>query len=149
MSASEVDVAGNTSAHSSAQRLTIAHASPNAVTFFGSAGADHFTGGAGADVFRFSAADLSASDIVKGGGGNDQLRLTSAGSIRADGVSGVETYVLFNGAGNVLSLANANFAGMLNDTITVDGGNAGNTLSEARVSAADKAVLTAAPGPTH
>ena len=109
LSAGEVDVAGNTSARSPAQRLTIAHAGPNAVTFFGSAGTDRFTGGAGADVFRFSAADLAATDIVKGGGGNDELRLTSAGTIRANGVGGVETYVLFNGAGNVLTLADGQF----------------------------------------
>ena len=146
LSAGEVDVAGNTSARSPAQRLTIAHASPNAVTFFGSAGTDRFTGGAGNDVFRFSAADLAATDIVKGGGGNDELRLTSAGTIRANGVGGVETYVLFNGAGNVLTLATANFTGVTGSTITVDGGNAGNTLSEAGVSAADKAVLKGGAG---
>ena len=146
LSASEVDVAGNTSLHSPAQRLTIAHAAPNAVTFFGSAGTDRFSGGAGNDVFRFSAADLAASDIVKGGGGSDQLRLTSAGNIRANGVGGVETYVLFNGAGNVLSLTNANFAGVTGSTITVTGGNGADTLSEAEVPATDRAVLRGGGG---
>jgi Ca2+-binding RTX toxin-like protein len=141
LSASEVDVAGNKSAASPAQRLVVAHAAANAVTFFGSAGTDRFTGGAGNDVFRFSAAELGNTDIVKGGGGNDQLRLTSAGTVRVNGVSGVEAYVLANGADNVLTLTGANFAGVTRGTITVTGGNGADMLSEAGVSATDKAVL--------
>jgi hypothetical protein len=146
LSASEVDVAGNTSALSPAQLLVVARAAANAVSFFGSAGIDHFTGGAGNDVFRFSAADLGNTDIVKGGGGADQLRLTSAGTVHANGVSGVETYVLSNGAGNALTLASSNFTGTVNSAITVDGGNAADTLSEAGVAATDKAVLKGGAG---
>ncbi|MGH7061502.1 MAG: hypothetical protein ACREFH_14035 [Stellaceae bacterium] len=57
------------------------------MTFFGSAGTDHFTGGVGNDVFLFLAADLAASDIVKGGG-NDELKQTSAGNIPAGASAG-------------------------------------------------------------
>ena len=97
-------------------------------------------------MFRFSAAELGNTDIVKGGAGSDQLRLTSAGTVDANGVGGVETYVLFNGAGNVLTLDNASFTGVANSTITVEGGDAGNTLSETGVSAADHAALKGGAG---
>jgi hypothetical protein len=72
--------------------------------------------------------------------------MTSAGTIRANRVSAVETYVLANGAGNVLTLANTNFAAALGETITVDGGNAGNILSEAGIAATDRAVLKGGAG---
>ncbi len=146
LNASEADVAGNTSLRSPAERLVVAHAAANSVSFFGSAGIDRFTGGAGNDVFRFSAADLGNTDIVKGGGGNDQLKLTSAGPVHANGVGGVETYVLFNGAGNALTLTGANFAGVTGSAITVDGGNAADMLSGAGLSALDKAVLQGGAG---
>ena len=83
---------------------------------------------------------------MDGKGGSDELLLTSAGTLRAAEVRGVETYVLANGAGNVLTLADANFAGVSAATITVDGGNAGNMLSEAGVAAVDKAVLKGGAG---
>jgi hypothetical protein len=146
LSVSETDVAGNTSARSPAQGLTIGRAAPNSLVFFGTAGADHFTGGAGKDVFSFSAANLGKGDVVAGAGGADTLKLTSAGTIRASGVGGVETYLLAAGGGNVLTLANANFAGAIGSTITVDGGNAADILSEAGVSGRDKAVLDGKAG---
>ncbi|HEU0113123.1 MAG TPA: calcium-binding protein, partial [Thermomicrobiales bacterium] len=107
----------------------------------GGAGKDVFIGGAGADIFEFSAASLAATDLVRGGLGNDRLQMTSAGRIAVSGVSGVETYRLANGGANTLSLATANFAGTSTATITVIGGGNGNTLGEAGVSAADLAVL--------
>jgi uncharacterized repeat protein (TIGR03803 family) len=146
LNAGEVDVAGNTSARSPAQRLVVAHAASNAVTFFGSTGVDRFIGGVGNDVFRFSVADLGNTDIVKGGAGNDQLRLTNAGTVRAKGVGGVETYVLANGGGNALTLAAGNFAHVTSGAITVVGGEGADALSEAGVSAADHAVLRGGAG---
>jgi hypothetical protein len=128
LSAREVDAAGNKSPGSPVQSITVESGAPNAVVFVGTPGIDNFTGGAGGDVFRFSRANLANTDIVRGGGGIDELFMTSAGPIQAQGVSAVETYRLANGAGNTLSLSDANFAGVIGASITIDGGNAGNTI---------------------
>ncbi len=77
----------------------------NRVVAVGGAGADNFTGGAGNDVFRFTAANLSAGDAVAGGGGTDQLALTTAGAAHVGLVKGVEVYHLANGGANSLSLS--------------------------------------------
>ncbi len=113
----------------------------------GGAGADNFTGGAGNDVFRFTAAALSAGDAVAGGGGTDQLALTTAGAAHVGLVKGVEVYYLANGGANSLTLVSANFAGgVVGAAITVVGGSGGNTLGEAGVAAADRAVLRGGAG---
>jgi uncharacterized repeat protein (TIGR03803 family) len=144
--ASEVDVAGNKSKASPAQSLSLLRAAPNRAVFVGSAGKDQFTGGGGSDVFKFTAAALSASDVVRGGAGADYLTLISAGTVRAGGVAGVETWHLAGAAANNLSLANGNFAGAAGATVTVVGGANGNRLSEAAVSAADSAILRGGAG---
>ncbi len=104
LSASQVDVAANQSPATAAQSLTVTSAAPNRVTFVGGAGKDVFTGGAGSDIFKFTAATLAATDTVVGGGGNDYLDMTTAGTVAAAKVSGVEVYELANGAANSLSL---------------------------------------------
>jgi hypothetical protein len=146
LSASEVDVAANKSAASPAQSLTLLRATPNRAVFVGTTGKDLFTGGAGSDVFKFTASALAASDVVRGGAGADYLTLTSAGTVHAGGVAGVETWYLAGTAANSLTLANANFAGTAGATITVVGGAKGNRLSEAAVSAADRAILKGGAG---
>ena len=119
----------------------------NRVVAVGGAGADNFTGGAGNDVFRFTAAALSAGDAVAGGGGTDQLALTTAGAAHVGLVKGVEVYYLANGGANSLTLASANFAGgVIGASITVVGGSGGNTLGEAGVAAADRAALRGGAG---
>ncbi|HEY1299421.1 MAG TPA: calcium-binding protein, partial [Stellaceae bacterium] len=112
----------------------------------GGAGKDVFTGGPGNDIFRFSAASLSASDVVKGGGGNDTLLLTSAGTASAGGVSQVESYRLANGRPDKLTLTIGNFAGVTAATITVDGGNSGNTVDAHLIGASDHAVMVGGAG---
>ena len=146
LDAHEVDVAGNLSAF-------LAGAEPDPGACDGQrrdlhrhAGKDVFTGGPGNDVFEFSAANLAPSDLVKGGGGTNELLMTTPGAVHAGGVSGVASYVLGNGKPDSLSLSNANFAGVASHAITVDGGNAGDVLSEAGVSAADHAVLKGGAG---
>jgi hypothetical protein len=146
LTASETDVAGNRSKASPAQSLSLVRAAPNRAVFVGTAGRDQFTGGGGSDVFKFSASALAASDAVKGGAGADYLTLTSAGTVRAGGVAGVETWYLAGGAANSLTLANANFAGAAGATITIVGGANSNRLSEAAVSAADRAILRGSAG---
>ncbi|MGH7061321.1 MAG: hypothetical protein ACREFH_13100, partial [Stellaceae bacterium] len=135
----------NAIALSLSDRTTVTGGSGNDV-FIGSTGTDVFSGNAGADTFRFSVARLSASDVVKGGDGNDTLFLTSAGTVVAGGVSGVETYELANGGANKLTLTPGNFAGARGQTITVEGGNSGNTIDAHLAGAADHAVMTGGLG---
>jgi Ca2+-binding RTX toxin-like protein len=102
---------------------------------YGGAGIDHFAGGAGNDIFVFSAANLTASDMVTGGGGTNYLLMTTPGTVSAGGVSGVEFYGLANGGAN--SLTDGNFTGIApGGLIVVSGGNAGNTISAAADTAA-------------
>ncbi len=99
----------------------------NAIDVAAGAGLDVFLGGAGADTFRFAAAGL-AGDTVVGGGGRDLLVLTSAGAVSAvqmAGVAGVEMIQLAPG-GNIITLGNANFAGVAGARIAVKIG-AGNS----------------------
>ncbi|MFI4948001.1 MAG: beta strand repeat-containing protein, partial [Alphaproteobacteria bacterium] len=102
-------------------------------------------GGSGNDTFKLTAAASPMATVV-GGLGSDRLVLTTAGAVSIGGVSGVEKIKLASGAANTLTLTNANFAGVSGNTITVAGGATGNTLSEAGVWAADKAVLVGGAG---
>ena len=103
-------------------------------------------GGTGNDVFIFSAASLTASDVVAGGGGVDQLTLTTAGTINVNGVRAVETYALVGGAANVLTLTNANFVNVNNATITVNGGAAGNTIDASQVTGTNRVIVAGGAG---
>ncbi len=109
----------------------------SAVTMDGGAGKDLFTGGSGNDFFRFTAATLGAGDVVKGGGGfDDRLVLTSAGTVAAGGVSAVEIYQLAGGGANKLTLTNGNFTNVLGGHISVYGGSGGNTIDGSGLTAA-------------
>lgn len=106
----------------------------------------HLIGGGGNDTFDFSAASLSAGDTVAGGGGSDRLVMTTAGTIDAAGVSGVETFTLANGGANALTLTNANFAGVTGSRITVKGGSGGNTVNADAVTGSNEIVLIGGAG---
>ena len=146
MTAKEVDVAGNTSLVSAAQSLTIRSATPNAVVFVGTPGTDRFTGGAGNDIFEFSSANLANTDTAAGGGGSDELLMTTPGTVLAGGVRGVASYVLANGGANSLTLVNANFGGLASGAIWIYGGNAGNTVNAAAVTGANRIVAIGGAG---
>ena len=109
-------------------------------------GNDQLSGGAGNDTFEFSAASLKSTDVVKGGLGTDRLVMTSAGAVAAAGVNGVETFQLAGGGANSLTLADANFAGVTGTTITVDGGNAGNTLKAGALTSPNRVIVTGGGG---
>ena len=64
LSAGQSDPAGGSSPLTPPQSLTVRAATPNAVTFIGTAGTNQFIGGAGNDLFQFTAADLANTDIV-------------------------------------------------------------------------------------
>ena len=72
--------------------------------------------------------------------------MTTAGTVQASVVSGVETYVLADGSANRLTLANANFGGITGSTITVDGGDSGNTIKVSGLTGANKVVMTGGAG---
>jgi Ca2+-binding RTX toxin-like protein len=115
------------------------------LTFTAGSGTDSFTGGFENDVVKVSAAAVGG-DILTGGRGNNTLDLTTAGTVNLSRVSGVETYALANGGANTLTLATANFAGVTGNSITVYGGNGGNTISEAGVAVADHVALNGGSG---
>ncbi len=120
--------------------------STNGVILVGGVRTDHFTGGAGNDVFKFSAANLAATDKVVGGAGSDELLMTSAGTINAAGVSGVENVQLPSGAANSLTLTSANFAGVAGSKITITDGNSGNSVSAATLPSSDAIIVHAGTG---
>ena len=133
---------GNSGNTVNAAALSAAHS----VTIVGGLGTDALTGGAGNDVFKFSVGALANSDTVIGHGGGDTLSMTTAGTVRAGGVIGVETYTLAGSGANTLTLSNANFTGVSGATIHVLGGAAGNTVDASAVTGARQLVFTGGAG---
>ena len=70
--------------------------------------------------------------MVTGEIGTDRLALMDAGTVNAGGVNGVEIFDLASAGVNTLTLADANFVGVTG-AITVNGGNAGNTVDASAV----------------
>jgi RTX calcium-binding nonapeptide repeat (4 copies) len=119
------------------------------LTIDGGAGADALTGGAnGGTIFVFAAATLTATDTITGSGGfNNQLEVTTPGTVNASGVTGVEIYRLANGGANSLTLTSANFTGFMGNAITVYGGTGGNTIDGSGLTvAADRLVIYGGSG---
>ncbi len=111
------------------------------LTYVAMGGTDQFTGGFENDFITLSAAALNR-DTLTGGSGANTIDLTSPGTLRIAKVSGFGTYLLASGGPNNLTLQNANFAGLGGGAlIMVFGGNNGNTLSGAGLSATNAAVL--------
>ncbi len=77
------------------------------VTAQGTKAADNFTGNAGADSFTAIATD----DVVRGGVGDDTIRVTALDFAAIDGGTGQDTLVL-DGAGLALDLTGAGHAGV-------------------------------------
>ncbi|MGC2524663.1 MAG: hypothetical protein WA417_18825, partial [Stellaceae bacterium] len=83
---------------------------------------------------------------MAGGGGSNELVMTTAGTVLAGGVSGVGSYVLANGGANSLTLANANFGGLGGAAIWVYGGNSGNTVNAAALTGSNRIVAFGGAG---
>ncbi len=116
------------------------------LAIYAGAGHDVLKGGSGNDNFIFANTTLSG-DTISGGGGNNELQMTTSAALSVAGVSGVETYVLGDGGANTLALTAANFAGVAGGAITVSDGGGGNTVSlAASVPAADHVVVYAGTG---
>jgi Ca2+-binding RTX toxin-like protein len=76
--------------------------------------------------------------------------MTSAGTVTATGITGVEVFRLANGGANTLKLKNSNFTGVSDGFIRVYGGNAGNTVNGAGVTtAADQLVIYGSAAVDH
>ena len=75
------------------------------VTAQGTAAADNFTGNAGDDSFTA----IATNDVVRGGAGDDTIRVTSLDFAAIDGGTGADTLVL-DGAGLALDLTGAGHA---------------------------------------
>ncbi|MGC2412099.1 MAG: hypothetical protein WA459_05315 [Stellaceae bacterium] len=118
----------------------------NRVILVGGLRPDHFTGGAGNDTFEFSAATSGPTDTVVGGAGSDELLMTSAGTVNAGGVRGVEKFQLASGAANSFTLKSVNFTGVSGHVITVDDGNSGNTITASTLPSADAIIVHAGTG---
>ena len=99
------------------------------VTIDGGAGADVLTGDAEGNAhFVFTAAALTATDTITGSDYNNELDVTTPGTVAAAGITAVQIYRLANGGVNTLTLANTNFTSLLGSTINVYGGTGGNTI---------------------
>ncbi len=100
-------------------------------TFVGQAATNNtFNGTAAADIFQFAAADLNALDTVTGGGGNDQLQITTAGLLAANalaGVSGVGMVTLTAGT-NSITFLDGNMVGVTGAKIIVNGASGADTI---------------------
>jgi hypothetical protein len=84
--------------------------------------------------------------MIAGSGGHDNLVVTGAGTIDLSRESGFPTIALASTGANTLTFTDANFAGATGASITVDGGNAGNTINAAGLTGADRVIVWGGAG---
>ncbi len=113
-------------------------------------GLDTVSTAAGNNVVSVSGATVSG-DTLKGAlssgdGSTNKLVLTAAGTMSPVNVSGFQSYQLANGGPNSLTLSETNFARLPGGSITVIGGNSGNTIDASALSAAHTVTIVAGAG---
>jgi hypothetical protein len=91
-------------------------------------------------------ADIIMGALTSSDGSTNQLVLTTTGTMSPVNVSGFQSYRLGNGGANSLTLANGNFARLPGGLITVIGGDSGNTVNAASLSAAFSVTIDAGAG---
>ncbi len=115
----------------------------------GTGGADVVHTGSGGNTVSVTAAAIGADSILgaltSGNGTGNKLVLTTTGAVSAAGVSGFEIYQLANGQPNNLTLNSTNFT-RLPGAITVLGGDSGDTVNAAALSAAEAINIQGGPG---
>jgi fibronectin-binding autotransporter adhesin len=110
--------------------------------FIGTGGTDAFTAGDATNIFQFAASDLTAADTITAAGGYDnELIMTTPGSVVTTGVTGVEIIDLANGGANSLTLTTKNFTAVNGGFIRVFGGDDGNTINAAGVTASNDGLV--------
>ncbi|MGH7063099.1 MAG: beta strand repeat-containing protein, partial [Stellaceae bacterium] len=80
------------------------------------------------------------------GGGVSEIDFAAGGVADASNVSGFATIGLSNGRHHTLTLTGPNFAAVVGAAITVDDGNAGNTVTGASLPAKDHIIVQAGAG---
>jgi len=106
--------------------------------------------GAGGNTVFVTAAAVSGDTLfgaqLNGDGTTNKLVLTTAGTMSPLGVSGFQTYQLADGGANNLTLSDANFGRLPGGSITVIGGDSGNTINASALVAAHSVTFDAGAG---
>ncbi len=113
--------------------------------FVGTAGTDTFTGGAGNDIFEFSAATLANADTVEGGGGSDRVLTTRRHGIGGQGRRGQDLRAR-QWRGRRPDPGERQFHRGRRASITVYGGNAGNTVDASGLTGANRVIFVGTAG---
>jgi Ca2+-binding RTX toxin-like protein len=126
--------AGNTAGNALANSGRIVGTGGRAVVF-----------GGGDDVLTVDPGAVFVGAVEGGGGANKVIEGTH-GLLNVAGFSGFETILLANGGTDTLALSNANFAGVTASSITIDGGNAGNSVNAAGLTGTKRIVAVGGAG---
>jgi hypothetical protein len=99
------------------------------LSFIDGGGTETFVGGLGSNYVVFNAADLTNAQTINGNGGNTTLQVNGAGTLGLENVVGLSQLRLGTGGGiNVVTLNPINIPQVFPYTLTIVGGNSGNSV---------------------
>jgi Ca2+-binding RTX toxin-like protein len=111
---------------------------------------DTVTTAAGGNVVLVSAAAITGDTLngamTSGDGTTNRLVLTATGTMSPAKVSGFAFWKLASGGPNVLNLSDTNFVRLPGGRINISGGNSGNTVNAATLSATHSVRIAAGSG---
>ena len=84
--------------------------------------------------------------VTSGNGSTNKLVVTTAATMSPVSVYGVQSYQLANGGANALTLSDGNFVNLPQGSITVTGGDSGNTVNAASLSAGHAVMINGGAG---